>query len=643
MKVAEPKSDRKCDVHLHVHGKVEALKEYGEYIDPIDNAICCFVPVEDGQKIKILGSFSGTTLNIFQDAIVDGVHRKAVSYNPKAVRDNKPPKKFMIESFLYKTDKGIIDTDMNVCSLSDVVMTQGDGPETIGTIELRVYATRQFNVTHKLAGVTNHMNCDKNIEDEVINTISYREIPPTLQLTFEENCAALDSVKASSEHRKMTALRPGDAPWAIFRFHYRDHEAIAEKEMQLTFNPYDKAVGETRTLALEPVPLLVDGSKPPTKDDGDSSTRTSSPMPPTPGKGSRRDSASKPSTLSRRQRHKAIVPPQSPTEEDSLASPDHFSKLETHEEIDKDLEDHISPDISVKSPTKEMAIPMADKDAVKGETDGVVTTSIMDNDSSKVPETSTNGNIEKTANKPIKPVATKSFKNPVKKLLTKDQPTISGTASTIPADKKTTGSADDGTIEASSLIDTDTDTKLTNGNAASEPAQVKDVLQKVPELPVTPVKKPVVKPAPIVTTPAVVQEKSLTPPTPITPAKRPAELANDAKPELKRTKVTAASAVPTIVPQVASSSPSPRPMTMERKLADQRKRLAEVRQKRQQMAQKQATIEEQMTPYKQRMTEELERLAREMQEEENAYFEDEQHFTASVEILEEFKRSDGGE
>ena len=60
MKVAENESNRKVEVHLHVEGKMEPLKEYDEYIDPIDKATCCYVPVNEGHKIKIQSIFSGT-------------------------------------------------------------------------------------------------------------------------------------------------------------------------------------------------------------------------------------------------------------------------------------------------------------------------------------------------------------------------------------------------------------------------------------------------------------------------------------------------------------------------------------------------------------------------------------------------------
>jgi hypothetical protein len=60
MKVIEKDTNRSAQVHLHALGVVNPLDEYGEWVDPADNALCCFVPVEGGQKIKVEGRFAGT-------------------------------------------------------------------------------------------------------------------------------------------------------------------------------------------------------------------------------------------------------------------------------------------------------------------------------------------------------------------------------------------------------------------------------------------------------------------------------------------------------------------------------------------------------------------------------------------------------
>ena len=50
-------------------------------------------------------------------------------------------------------------------------------------------------------------------------------------------------------------------------------------KLKLTFDPANKAKTEPHTLVLDPVPPLLDGSKPP-KDEDDTSTRASSPTSP---------------------------------------------------------------------------------------------------------------------------------------------------------------------------------------------------------------------------------------------------------------------------------------------------------------------------------------------------------------------------
>jgi hypothetical protein len=60
MKVIEKGTDRRAEVHIYVGEQVDALGEYGEYIDLKDKAICCYVPVEEGHQLKFGGRFSGT-------------------------------------------------------------------------------------------------------------------------------------------------------------------------------------------------------------------------------------------------------------------------------------------------------------------------------------------------------------------------------------------------------------------------------------------------------------------------------------------------------------------------------------------------------------------------------------------------------
>lgn len=60
MKVIEANTDRHAEVHLYIDGSVTALEEYGQYVNPGSKAICCYVPIDLRNKVRIAGKFSGT-------------------------------------------------------------------------------------------------------------------------------------------------------------------------------------------------------------------------------------------------------------------------------------------------------------------------------------------------------------------------------------------------------------------------------------------------------------------------------------------------------------------------------------------------------------------------------------------------------
>jgi hypothetical protein len=160
------------------------------------------------------------TLVIAYDAVIDGVHRKASSYIAKTVNFQKK-KNIYIDSFLYKTGEDIIDTAMLAAPISGMTATLEEGIETIGTVELRLYVTRQLGFSHTLDHVDKYDSTNGNDEDEILRVATYKLLPPTLQMTFEKDMKPLEGRQLNQEKRKMEARRPGTEPWATFRFHYR--------------------------------------------------------------------------------------------------------------------------------------------------------------------------------------------------------------------------------------------------------------------------------------------------------------------------------------------------------------------------------------------------------------------------------------
>lgn len=239
MKVNEKGTDRVADAHICVEGRVQPLKEYGQYIDAHDKAICCYVPVDAGDKLKFKGNFSGTvshsrclltaivilnitfqTIVVAYDALVDAVCRKAHFYAGKSVQVQKN-KKLEFDTFLYQTLEGVIDTKMSVSPYSgSTKLDKGaEARETIGTLELRVYITRQFGSEHSPSDTRRFDS--KGGLSAAAPVALYKDMEPHFQMKFEENCSILEGSKATLQKSKISKKHPGTEPWAIFRFHYR--------------------------------------------------------------------------------------------------------------------------------------------------------------------------------------------------------------------------------------------------------------------------------------------------------------------------------------------------------------------------------------------------------------------------------------
>lgn len=486
---------------------------------------------------------------------MDGVLRKANSYAAKAV-SFQHKRKIETVKFLYKTTKGIIDTDITVAPLLGFATTQNNDPETIGTLELRLYITRQLGTWHDIGEVKKYFTVGGSIGDKQTGSmeqkVSYKVIPPTFEMSFEMNAALLEDRQPNLQQRKVDAKRPGTEPWAIFRFHYRRQgefvrhhsrtlclhgcsEEISAREIKMTYDPNSKEKPKPHTLFLNPVPTLQLGEKP-CKNDGDALSRSSSsPMP-----------SGKPSTPAR------------------SAKPG--LKVRVKKALDSLESERDAPTISTG------------------------------NDGDKV--------VDKIAVTPPEPAA-----NCIAKL--SDLPGL--------------------------------ETKPTLLHPEIPAVAAEETIGKPPQSPITQGKKPIERPAPISGITSA-RKKPDTLPVAAIPTKRQISTKDSATSEPKRTKAVVTPPAPFIEPIVPSTplrSPTPKAMSIERQLADQRKKLEELRKKRSDTAHKQAVIDKEMIPYKQRMAEELDRLHQMTTEEENAYTEETEHYSASIRILQEFKKAEG--
>ncbi|OAL53333.1 hypothetical protein IQ07DRAFT_597652 [Pyrenochaeta sp. DS3sAY3a] len=259
MKVFEPNSDRKAEVYLQITGKPYPVQEYGHYVDPETKALCCYVPLSLGDELEIGGNFEGTTVTVAYEAVVDGVVRKAVSTTTQTVKHQK--KKIKTNTFLLLTEKGTVYAAMFVEPLTNTQLFEGDGYETIGTIELRLYVTRRLHVSHS-ASASASGRMAYNAVDQSNDAANYRKIRPTLQMGFKQNgVVPLDESEAKREDNKLKSERPGTEPWAIIRFHYRNRDKEVWKEHGLKWQPSTAVPLELPSAPPLPIGMRVFSAK----------------------------------------------------------------------------------------------------------------------------------------------------------------------------------------------------------------------------------------------------------------------------------------------------------------------------------------------------------------------------------------------
>ncbi|KAF1929510.1 uncharacterized protein M421DRAFT_3981 [Didymella exigua CBS 183.55] len=669
MKVIEKGTDRTAFAHITVEGRVNPLEEYGQYIDVRDKAICCYVAVEEGQKLRIKGSFSGLTLIVAYDCLVDGVCRKANSYAGKSVQVQKS-KKLDIESFLYQMPDGVIDTEILVVPYTGKTDLNKEAPETVGTIELRVYITRQFDVEHEIDDGCTYDKIKEAVGSD-IQIANYKDVPPQYHIAFKKNCCILEGRKGSAEKKKVHAKRPGKEPWAIFRFHYRTKKSIEANNMDMTFDAADTAPAKQKahTLELDSVPPLLIGSKPAGKNDGENSVRTSSPAsseaPSTPTKGAKKSqfaqvrerlsSAHCPSvrcpieSINVIPTPKVIVKKKQIKLETTTTSPISEMAPTTNTEPAEapDMPNEILDDVH-STPRKTKNDAAGDEIVNDEKANNDVPT--FQKDGGDEPATGTPKKAAKKAAKKatetVDAELEKSSKEVLKKTVKKADEKKDCDLADLTAPSQAVEISNTPTVphpaDIPSVFDIPTAPTTTTLQASVVP-NIKDFVKSGTKGFTSPFKKAVTKPAAIDTTTPTVLQRPAIPPTPTSPLKRAPEDTLTPPPDIKRIKSeTVPHLTPTRLPRASAASPCPRSPSMEAQVAEQRKRLEAARKKRDEMAKQKAAVEKRLAPYKQRMAEELERLKQETADEEAEMAADEEEYMASKAMLAEFERGEGG-
>lgn len=218
MKCHEPSSNRKAEVIIKAEGT--RLGELDERVND-DGTISSFVEIEEGQRISVDCSFSGTTTKVFFDLYVDGVLRNSISSTSKEklVRRNRRHAKF--DDGFYFDNKSIKQgVFMTRGLVLESIEKKEDRRDSVGLIEVRIAVLRYDGEgEHKLEDV-DAFDTVATWHD-VFPEPTYSNVAPTHDIRLVDVEGLVSKQALGLLRSRIKVARPGSAPWVVMKFFYR--------------------------------------------------------------------------------------------------------------------------------------------------------------------------------------------------------------------------------------------------------------------------------------------------------------------------------------------------------------------------------------------------------------------------------------
>jgi hypothetical protein len=332
----------------------------------------------------------------------------------------------------------------------------------------------------------------------------------------------------------------------------------------------------------------------------------------------------------------------STTKKELVRHPETTTGPELQDGLDDSLRARVFSKQSPAPPSTETSFTPISKAATNGDGDSVASTSTVNSDIAKaIADTVKDADTTVNAAKETEADPAKNGDEFLDKTVEKEQPVVSDTIAVHLPKSKPISTTGDSAAKPSSTPQVVAE--LADGTVNKSATAATALPKKEPQVAISPTNKPLVASTPAVPVTPTTQKRAAAFAT-VTPENKVTfGMINGTTSQSKRPKFIpkpASTSATTIVPRIPSTTLSPRPMSIERKVSEQRKKLEAMRRKRLEMAKKQEELDRKMEPYNKCMAEELERLNREMMEEEAAAAEDEEHLMASEEMLKEFEMAE---
>lgn len=222
MKCRQPNTDRDFEAFIFANGNKCAEYAVPSQESSDSNVVECFVPIEEGDKISVRGTFNGTVLNAVFDVVADGAYLRDTRNDGKG-DEAKFLKKRKIDfaTFYDLPDDGstsimgyqqVKEGHLYAKSLGSTGLL---GPTGCHRSVLSIIASLSMQIATSYEHGYNTLTLGE--WDEVMETA----VPPTLELEVKALDSELSKVKQNKHRRHFAQTRPGSKPWAILNFYYR--------------------------------------------------------------------------------------------------------------------------------------------------------------------------------------------------------------------------------------------------------------------------------------------------------------------------------------------------------------------------------------------------------------------------------------
>ncbi|KAI6870990.1 hypothetical protein KC343_g6039 [Hortaea werneckii] len=253
MKAKRPNTDQEVEFVAYANGK--PCTEYVQYVLPFDKSnadidtLTCFIPVNAGDQLTIVGSFSGSILKGTFDLLADGSFVAQKRIEPMKDEEGNNTVKYhtkrslKLEKVLNVSTEPGRTTTLPSDSVSEgnlhVKTTEGHHGSGRSILESRVGS---LTVVCSLAQndedtyTHSYNSCTCGSLAQRVSELARKDgsgIPPEYELEFKTTNDAVSKSRANKHKQHYREPKCGSRPWATFVFHYRSKTAIEEADCEL--------------------------------------------------------------------------------------------------------------------------------------------------------------------------------------------------------------------------------------------------------------------------------------------------------------------------------------------------------------------------------------------------------------------------